>query len=53
MLMKIGGNWIPHRIKDEIDTFSASKLGRGHEIRVSGNEYDLINLMFESKRGNV
>jgi len=53
MLMKICRNRIPHWVQDEIDAFSPGKFCCRHEICITSNEDDLIDLTLESQRSDI
>lgn len=53
MFMEVVVHGLPEWIEDELNPFSASYLGGGNEIAVTGDENDGVHLLFERERGDV
>src|SRR6266702_1046250 len=53
MLVKVGPDCGPHRVKHEIDSLTACQFRCGHKIRISGNQYELIDLPLVGEGCNV
>ena len=53
MLVKVRPNRRPHRVKHEIDSLAARQFGRGHKIRITGNQNELVDLSFVSQRRDI
>jgi len=47
MFMNVFGNWLPHRVKNEVDPLAPSELRRRYEIGVTGHKDNLVYLPFE------
>lgn len=53
MLVQIRRDIVPKRIKNELDSFSASELRCWYKIRITRHGYDRIDMPFERKRRNI
>ena len=53
MFKKVFCNGIAHRIKDKVYAFSACLLCCRYEVTVTGNEYNLVNLLLKGYRRNI
>jgi len=53
MLVQLVTDLLPQRIQEELHAFSPCKLGRRHEIAVTGHEYQRINLTLKRHAGDI
>src|SRR5690625_4053209 len=53
VLMQHRRHALPHRVEDEVDAFAPRQLGRRHEIRIAGDEHDLVHLPLVGQAGDV
>ena len=53
MLVEVVVYLLPERIQEEFDAFPSGDFGGGHEVAVSGDEDDGIDLLLEREGGDV
>ncbi len=53
MLVQVGRDTVPKGIEHELHSFSTSELCCRHKIRITRNEYDRIDMLFECERGDI
>ena len=53
MLVKIWPDRRPHRVKHEVDSLAACQFRCGNEVRITGNQNELVDLPFVRKRRDV
>ena len=53
MYKKIILDSVSEGIQYDVDPFSACQLSSRNKIGIASNQYNLVNLLFVSKRGNI
>lgn len=53
MFVQVGRDALPHRVKNEVDTFATGLLRGRDEICITSNQHYLIDLLLERQRRNV